>query len=85
MTAIPGEDGYKIDDTELTTLKLIGTLVEPQEHSTNLNFKLNDGSGTIECKQWIEKDAGAFGKLRSLRYNNKIALMWMIDYNVILN
>jgi len=67
LSAMPGEDGYKIDDAELTTLKLVGTLVEPQEHSTNLNFKLNDGSGTIECKQWIEKDATTFGKLRSLR------------------
>jgi replication factor A2 len=67
LSAMSSEDGYKVDDVALTTLKLVGTLVAPQEHSTNLNFKLNDGSGTIECKQWIEKDAGAFSKLRSLR------------------
>jgi hypothetical protein len=25
-------------------------------HSTNFSFKVNDGTGIIECKQWLEKD-----------------------------
>jgi hypothetical protein len=29
---------------------------------------LNDGSGSIECKQWIEKDSGGYSKIQNLRY-----------------
>eukprot|EP01039_Chlorochromonas_danica_P000284 gene284-303_t len=63
----PVDDVYKVDDVELHMLKLVGTLLEPQEHSTNFTFRLNDNTGTIVCKQWIEKDASSYGKIKSLR------------------
>eukprot|EP01031_Cornospumella_fuschlensis_P053064 gene53064-64821_t len=60
-------DVYQVDGVELHMLKLVGTLVGPQEHSTNFTFRINDGSGTIECKQWIEKEAATYSKTKSLR------------------
>lgn len=52
------EEVFKVDDVELNTIKLVGTLLDPHDHSTNFTFKLDDGSGIIECKQWIDKDSG---------------------------
>jgi replication factor A2 len=61
------DDVYRVDDVELHMLKLVGTLLSPQEHSTNFTFRLNDCTGTMDCKQWIEKDGSAYVKIRSLR------------------
>lgn len=61
------DDVFRVDDVELHMLKIIGTLLMPQEHSTNFTFRLNDCTGTMECKQWIEKEASAYGKIKALR------------------
>lgn len=53
------DEVFKVDDVELNTVKLIGALLDPHDHSTNFAFKLDDGSGIIECKQWIDRDSGA--------------------------
>jgi replication factor A2 len=62
------EDQYRVDEVELNTIRLVGSLMFPQEHSTNFTFKLNDGSGSIDCKQWIEKDGAIHQKVQQLRY-----------------
>lgn len=70
LTATLVDDTYRVDDAELNIVKLVGTLLYPQEHSTNFTFKLNDGSGTIDCQHWIEKDGGSgFSHLKALRYD----------------
>lgn len=50
------DEVYRVDDVELHTVKLIGKLVEFHDDSTNYSFKLNDGTGEIECKKWKEND-----------------------------
>jgi replication factor A2 len=67
LTASHDDDVFKVDGADLFTVKLIGTIDGLEEHSTNFTFKLSDGTGVIECKQWIEKDAGPQSKISKLK------------------
>lgn len=52
-------DTHRIDGAELATVRIMGIVSEVDEHATNCNYTINDGTGTIKCKSWIEKDTGA--------------------------
>lgn len=67
LTATNHDDVYRVDEVELNIVKLVGTISNAQEHSTNFTFLLNDGSGSIECKLWMEKDSSGMSKIASLR------------------
>ena len=49
---------YRIDGIELHVVRIMGNVDSVDEHSTNMSYKVNDGTGVIECKQWMEKDQG---------------------------
>ena len=49
-------DSIKVDGCDVTTVKLLGIIESVDEHSTNVNYRINDGTGALECKYWIEKD-----------------------------
>ena len=61
------DDSYKVDGFEVFTVKIIGVVDSLQEHSTNVTFKINDGTGSFECKQWIEKNSAASSKISNTR------------------
>jgi replication factor A2 len=61
------DDTFRVDGAELSTIKLVGMVDQVNEHETNFTFKLSDGSGVIECKQWIEKGANSAPKASKLR------------------
>ena len=64
MSAVNDGDSFKIDDVELYTVKVVGLLESIQSHSTHIIFTVNDGSGVIECKEWIEKGAASIYNIR---------------------
>lgn len=87
LSATNHDDVYRVDEVELNIVKIVGILSNAQEHTTNFTFLINDGSGAIECKLWIEKDASGMSKIAGLRngvlarvignireYDNKIHL-----------
>ena len=63
MTATHEDDSYKVDGAELANIKIMGMVAAIEEHSTNFNFKVNDGTGVMDCKQWIDRDTRAQSKL----------------------
>ena len=50
LDATGGENGFNIDGAEINQIKIMGIVVEVEPHSTTINFKINDGSGIIDCK-----------------------------------
>jgi hypothetical protein len=50
-------DTYQVDRSDLATIRIMGLVESVEEHATNCNYKINDGSGVMECKYWTEKDA----------------------------
>jgi len=63
VTATHEDDTYKVDGAELANIKIMGMVAAIEEHSTNFNFKVNDGTGVMDCKQWIDREVRAQSKL----------------------
>lgn len=47
---------FKIDDVEVTQLSFVGQIRNISTQTTNITYKLDDGTGTVEVKQWIDAD-----------------------------
>ncbi len=56
------DDVFRVDGAELSVVKLVGIVDNLVEHETNFTFRLSDGSGSIECRQWIEKGGANVSK-----------------------
>ena len=67
LSASHDDDTFRVDGAELNVVKLLGIVDSLTEHETNFTFKLNDGSGVLECKQWIDKGANGGVKLSKLK------------------
>jgi len=50
------DDTYTVDGLPLFNIKLVATVEAKEEHQTNYNYTVSDGSGSIECKKWRESD-----------------------------
>ncbi|KAI9705404.1 MAG: replication factor A protein 2 [Candelina mexicana] len=48
---------FKIDGTEITQVTFVGQIRNISTQTTNVTYKLDDGTGIIEVKQWIDSDA----------------------------
>ena len=47
----------QVDDTELHQIRLIGCIVDVSEHSTHTTYKIEDGSGRIDIKFFLDADS----------------------------
>ncbi|KAL8841170.1 MAG: hypothetical protein Q9170_001024 [Blastenia crenularia] len=50
---------FKIDDIEVQQLTFVGQIRNISTQTTNVTYKLDDGTGTVEVKQWIDAEATA--------------------------
>ncbi|PQE13698.1 replication factor A2 protein [Rutstroemia sp. NJR-2017a BVV2] len=48
---------FKIDGVEVTQLSFIGQVHSVSKQATNNTYKVDDGTGLIEVKQWIDSEA----------------------------
>ncbi|KAF2238969.1 replication protein A, subunit RPA32 [Viridothelium virens] len=48
----------KIDGTEASHVTFVGQIRNVSTQATNITYKFDDGTGTVEVKQWIDADAG---------------------------
>ncbi|KAL8931384.1 MAG: hypothetical protein Q9211_007001 [Gyalolechia sp. 1 TL-2023] len=48
---------FKIDDIEVQQLTFVGQIRNISTQTTNITYKLDDGTGTVEVKQWIDAEA----------------------------
>jgi len=47
---------FKIDGSETTQLTFVGQINSIQSQTTNTTYKVDDGTGLIDVKQWIDSD-----------------------------
>jgi hypothetical protein len=76
------EDGtFKLDGVDLHIVKVMGVIEGVDEHSTSVTYRVNDGTGAIECKLWNEKDSPGTlaAKLASCRYHFYLVLTGMMN------
>lgn len=55
-TANTPDDQYKVDGVDLDNVTLVGKILSVQEQATNLTIVLDDGTGRVELKYWIDSD-----------------------------
>jgi len=53
----PDADHFMIDNAEATQVTLVGQVRNISTQTTNVTYKLDDGTGIIEVKVWIDSDA----------------------------
>jgi len=54
----PG-DIFKVDGKELNQITIVGQIVSSQIQSTNLELLIDDSTGKMDVRQWLEPDEGA--------------------------
>ncbi|MCJ1472413.1 replication factor A protein 2 [Lambiella insularis] len=52
---------FSLDDVEITQISFVGQIRNISQQTTNMTYKLDDGTGAIEVKQWIDSDAPSAG------------------------
>uniref|UniRef100_K3W659 Replication protein A C-terminal domain-containing protein n=1 Tax=Globisporangium ultimum (strain ATCC 200006 / CBS 805.95 / DAOM BR144) TaxID=431595 RepID=K3W659_GLOUD len=50
------DDVIRIDNQEVTNVKMVGILSNVVPHSTNVNFQLDDGTGIIDGRMFLHAD-----------------------------
>ena len=71
---------FRIDGVEVTQVTLVGMVRAVSPQTTNVTLRLDDGTGTVEVKQWLDSDkqtpefpleayVRVWGRLKS--FNNK--------------
>ncbi|EGP84368.1 unnamed protein product [Zymoseptoria tritici ST99CH_1A5] len=53
----PDADHFMVDDTEMTQVTFIGQIRNISTQTTNVTYKMDDGTGSIEVKVWIDAEA----------------------------
>ncbi|KAG0123711.1 hypothetical protein HOY82DRAFT_494964, partial [Tuber indicum] len=69
------EAEFKIDDVELTQLTLVAQIRAVSEQATNHTYKMDDGTGTLEVKQWVEATAVPDGPSQKLQPNQYVRVL----------
>ena len=60
--AVSQNDAVQVDGQELFVAKVIGFVESTEVHSTNVTYRINDGTGVTECKIWIDKSGSSGSK-----------------------
>eukprot|EP00873_Tetraselmis_striata_P009563 jgi/Tetstr1/429827/TSEL_019694.t1 len=68
------DDQYMLDGEELINVTLVGRIIHAEEAATCLSFKLDDGSGTLDVRYWVDSDDS------ELMQQNKA--QWRVDAHV---
>jgi len=49
------EEGFTIEGTEVCMVKIVGSVTNLEKSATKCSYQIEDGSGSIECVQWVEE------------------------------
>ena len=58
----PDAEYFMIDNSEATQVTFVGQVRNISQQTTNVTYKLDDGTGIIEVKVWIDSEANANGE-----------------------
>ncbi|KAI1776905.1 replication protein A, subunit RPA32 [Hypoxylon cercidicola] len=51
-----GNDGFRIDEVDVTQVTFVGMVRNINLQTTNITYKIDDGTGIMEVKQWLDPD-----------------------------
>ncbi|KAK9728803.1 Replication factor A protein 2 [Basidiobolus ranarum] len=59
-TQIHADAPFKVDEHELSQITFIGIIRRHSEQSTNVSYMVEDGTGSIDVRTWLEADDNEF-------------------------
>ncbi|KAF2276265.1 replication protein A, subunit RPA32, partial [Westerdykella ornata] len=65
LEAEPMGDEFNIDGSKVTQITFVGKIMNISTQVTNVTYKLDDGTGGIEAKLWIDADAAEQNPLKA--------------------
>ncbi|KFX97159.1 hypothetical protein V490_02937 [Pseudogymnoascus sp. VKM F-3557] len=66
---------FKVDGQEMTQITFVGQVRAISVQATNQTFKLDDGTGLIEVKVWLDVDAGPSPTISSIKENTYVRVL----------
>ncbi|KAK8216439.1 replication factor A2 [Phyllosticta capitalensis] len=51
------ESEFSVDGQEVSQITFVGQIRNISKQSTNITYKFDDGTGTVEVKQWVDSEA----------------------------
>ena len=57
----PQDDVFRVNGEEVHNLTLLGKIVATNDSSTSQMYTIDDGTGTVEVKMWVDADEAADG------------------------
>ena len=61
-----GEQGFTLAGKDLQQVTIVGIIVNADEQNTNLQYTVDDGTGTIVAKMWCAVQRWALGPVAPL-------------------
>ncbi|KAF4549130.1 Replication protein A-like protein [Elsinoe fawcettii] len=58
----PDADAYLLDGQECTQITFIGQIMNISQQATNVTYKIDDGTGQIEAKVWVDPEKAEAGE-----------------------
>ena len=52
-----GETDFKVDGTQISQVTLVAQVRNASRQTTHITYKLDDGTGHIEAKQWLDQES----------------------------
>ena len=70
---------WKVDGAELHQVRIVGNALNVEEHSTFTKFDVEDNTGVVEAKFWLDNGNGVFMAERRAvcRYALILAMSWL--------
>ncbi|KFY22692.1 hypothetical protein V493_06406 [Pseudogymnoascus sp. VKM F-4281 (FW-2241)] len=66
---------FKVDGHEMTQITFVGQVRTISMQATNQTFKLDDGTGLIDVKVWLDVDAGPSPTISSIKENTYVRVL----------
>lgn len=68
-----GDQSFTIDGQDLHQVTIVGVIMRAEEANTNLQYTIDDGTGDMDVKKWIDSEAdGAMVEQRAMCREGKI-------------
>ncbi|CZT20760.1 related to single-stranded DNA binding protein 30K chain [Ramularia collo-cygni] len=72
----PDADHFVVDDAEMTQVTFVGQVRNISTQTTNVTYKIDDGTGSIEVKVWIDAEALEGEKKSGMPVEQGYARVW---------
>ncbi|TMW59213.1 hypothetical protein Poli38472_007358 [Pythium oligandrum] len=66
------DDVIRVDNHEISSIKVVGILNNVSPHSTNVTFQLDDGTGVIEGRMFLHSDDVDFAEAEMAKFRDGI-------------